>query len=137
MKRTHPKFPTHLVLALAAASALAGCGVRNAGDPFNGPQDGRIRIVAINNDFNDATLTAVSYGERRRLGVLTGKSEATYTIPWAISGPLQIEISLLAAGFCTTPELYVDPGELLELQILHHTARGGRCSAPRAPEGER
>jgi hypothetical protein len=134
MKRTHSKLPTYFVLALAAGSALAGCAVRNAGDPFNGAQDGRIRIVAINNDFNDATLTAVSYGERRRLGVLTGKSEATYTIPWTISGPLQIEISLLAAGSCLTPELYVDPGELLELQILHWTVRGGRCSAPRGEE---
>jgi hypothetical protein len=91
----------------------------------------QVRLIVINNDFNDATLFAIGPGERRRLGVVTGKSEANYMIPWRYVAPLQIEISVLAAGSCTTETLQVEPGEVLELQILTENVRGGRCTAPR------
>jgi hypothetical protein len=132
VKRTPRLHRVHRYVTTAAALGLLACAARNGTNPFGGsPQDLSVRIVAINHDFSDVTLTAVGNGVRRRLGVLTGKGEATYTIPWSIPGPLQIEITVLAAGSCTTPELFVDPGELLELQILPEMVRAGRCSGPR------
>jgi hypothetical protein len=122
--------------ALACAASLSGCAGRNAENPFDDDRPpGSVRIVVINHDFNDATLHAVGDGQRRRLGVVTGKSEANYIIPWRLVGPLQIEISVLAAGACTTDALQVEPGETLELQILTENVRGGRCSGPRGLGG--
>jgi hypothetical protein len=135
MQRPHPlrRSPTLLAAALLVPAVLAACAVpgRTASTPFDADRSTQIRLVVINNDFNDATLFALGSGERRRLGVVTGKSEASYVIPWRLSGPLQIEISVLAAGSCTTNEMQVDPGEVLELQIMPLAARGGQCTAPR------
>jgi hypothetical protein len=116
-----------VALSSGACSTLAG-GPPN---PFDDAEASQVRIIVINNDFNDATLFARGNGERRRLGVVTGKTEASYVIPWRITGPLQIEISILAAGSCTTSPLEVDPGDVLELQILNEGVRGGVCSGLR------
>jgi hypothetical protein len=62
---------------------------------------------------------------------VTGKTEASYVIPWRLSGPLRIEINMLAAGSCTTPTIQVDPGDLLELQIQNEAVRIGECSGMR------
>jgi hypothetical protein len=120
---------TLALLTLWASACSLGSGPRN---PLaTAGSASQIRIVVINNDFNDATLFSVGNGERRRLGVVTGKSESNYVIPWRITGPLQIEINLLAGGSCTTNSLQVDPGEVLELEILTQRARDGQCFAPR------
>jgi hypothetical protein len=123
-----------VVTALLLASASSGCAGRSG--PTDNPFDqergpAQVRIIVINNDFNDATLFALGDGVRRRLGVITGKSEANYLIPWRLSGPMRIEINILAAGSCTTGEMQVDPGDVLELQILNETVRSGQCSGLR------
>jgi hypothetical protein len=115
--------------ASSAACARLGGGPENPFDQDRGPS--QVRIIVINNDFNDATLFALGSGERRRLGVVTGKTEASYVIPWRLSGPLRIEINILAAGSCTTPTIQVDPGDLLELQIQNEAVRVGQCSGMR------
>jgi hypothetical protein len=120
------------IAAFLAASAGACSQVTGSPQsPFGDTQPSEVRIIVINNDFNDATLYARGNGERRRLGVVTGKTEASYVIPWRLSGPLQIEISILASGSCTTSPLAVDPGDILELQILGEAGRGGQCSGLR------
>jgi hypothetical protein len=129
--------PRRLIAALlvACSGALTGC-VNRTDNPFDQDrQPNQVRIVVINHDFQDATLYAVSAGERRRLGVVTGKTEANYQIPWRLVGPLQIEINVLTAGSCTTDTLQVEPGETLELQILDQVQRGSRCSGLRGQGG--
>ena len=118
-------------LLVACAGTLAGCANR-VDNPFDQDrQPTQVRIVVINHDFNDATLFAVAPGQRRRLGVVTGKTEANYTIPWRTVAPLHIEINVLTAGSCNTETLQVEPGETLELQILQEAVRNGRCSGLR------
>lgn len=110
--------------ALAVALLATGCGggsmaTSSGGGPFAAASDGprTISIHVQNLNFNDATLWAVSNSGRQRLGVVGGKGDAVYRIPWTFPQRLQIEIDLLAGSRCTTEPLQVDPGDSLELQI--------------------
>jgi hypothetical protein len=121
--------PLAALALLAAALAATGCS-RIPGavqDPFDYSAPGQIRLFVINHDFNDATLFAFRGAQRIRLGIVTGKGEASYTIPWPSTQALRVQISLLTQNTCTTPELQVDPGEILELQIQIQQMRGGEC----------
>ena len=108
-------------VVLAAALFAVGCaaaGVREA-DPFRRSAEGRqqIRIHVLNLNFSDARLYAVAIGERKSLGVLAGKQDAVYTIDWNFTKPLSIEIDLVAGPRCTTRQITVDPGDVLDLRI--------------------
>ena len=105
---------------LALAAVVAGCvsgGGRSV--PLFGEPEGKLllQIQVQNNNFNDATLHAIWNGSRRRLGTVTGKSKATYTLEWTTSNPLQLEIDFLAGGVCTTQAITANPGETLDLII--------------------
>lgn len=125
--------PFAFTLALLAVLPGSGCSLPGSGsqNPFEPRRASQIRIEVINNNFNDATLHARRGNERQRLGVVTGKSGATYVIDWPISMPLQIEIALLAGGSCRTGTLQVDPGTVVELQIQADVIRGGQCQGLR------
>ena len=107
------------VLFLAAALAVSSAGCRSIAPGLFGERRARptIRIEVTNLNFQDATLHALRGGERHRLGTVTGKGSATYTMEWRVPLPLQIEIDLLAGGRCTTRAITVDPGEQIQLQI--------------------
>ena len=122
---------TTLSLALLAT----GCGggsmaTQSGGGPFAAAADGprTVSIHVQNLNFNDATLWAVSPSGRQRLGVVGGKGDAVYRIPWTIPQTLQIEINVLAGSRCTTQPLQVDPGDTLELQIQLDLSMQQRCS---------
>lgn len=107
-------------MLVAAVTALATACAARAGEGNPGIAPGlenQIEIRIINNNFSDARLYAVHPGKREYLGMLTGKTEANYTLDWDLSQTLAIEISLLAGETCTTDELIVDPGEALFLSI--------------------
>lgn len=128
------RFATSLVLVLATAGcATAGGNGNGSQNPFDGDsQPGEIQLVVVNHDFSDATLFAFRGAERIRLGVVTGKAERSYTLPWPTTQTLQVEISLLSQGSCRTDQIAVDPGEVLELQIQDQAMRrGGECLGPR------
>ncbi len=115
---------------LFAGLALGACGpkARTVGDPFQGGiRDETIRIHVTNLNFMDATLWAVTTGSRKKLGILTGKREEVYTIPWDFSTDLRIEIDLLASGKCLTEALPVSPGEDIELIIDLEFANSRYC----------
>jgi hypothetical protein len=117
-------------LAISMLMAAAGCAAMGLGaqDPFAG--DGERELVRIhvrNLNFSEANLWAVSPSGRRRLGTVTGKGDAVYTIPWNFSERLQIEIDLLAGPRCITDPLIVDPGDELQLQIEVQLAEMSRC----------
>jgi hypothetical protein len=98
-----------------ASSALASSG----DDPFSrSTAEQQIQIKIVNLNFQDATVWAlISGGRRQRLGIVSGKREAEFTLPWRFSEPLRLEFDLVAGPRCVTEDLTVDPGDLLELQI--------------------
>ena len=109
-----------VVFALALIASAAACSQRGGalGRSFPGTgEESVIRIHVTNLNFMDATLYALTTGTRERLGILTGKKEAVYTLPLKFSTQLRIEIDLLAGDRCTTEALTVDPGDDIELII--------------------
>jgi len=81
----------------------------------------------------DATLWALTSGTRRKLGVVTGKREAVYTLPWGNFTELRIEIDLLAGSRCTTERIPVGPGDDIELVIDLEMTRSPLCRGFSAP----
>jgi hypothetical protein len=106
-------------LLLTAILVLGVSGCKAIAPGLFGERRARpsIRIEVTNLNFQDATLHAVRNGERTRLGTVTGKGSATYTLEWRVPLPLSFEIDLLAGGRCTTRPITVDPGERIQLQI--------------------
>jgi hypothetical protein len=109
---------THLSLFLVLV--LAGCSHAGSSSRTafsSDPGAASIRVHVTNRNFMDATIWAVSTGTRQKLGIVTGKREAVFTLPWDFSTDLWLEIDMLAGGRCTTESLPVDPGDDLEVII--------------------
>ena len=107
------------VLFLAATLVVSTAGCRAVAPGLFGERRARpmIRIDVTNLNFQDATLHAHRGGERHRLGTVSGKGTATYTLEWRVPLPLQIEVDLLAGGRCITRPITLDPGDQIQLQI--------------------
>lgn len=106
-----------LLLPVLALWGCAGVG-SEAENPFDSRAgSNQIEIQVQNLNWHDATLHAHRGGVRQRLGIVTGKSDATFTMGWSQLLPLQIEIDLLASGSCITRPLQVAPGEIVVLHI--------------------
>ncbi len=124
-------YPPYLAVGalFGAVLLLTSCStVPGQGSPFSGGGvREEIRIEVRNLNFSDATLWAIGGGMRRRLGVVPGKDDAAFTVPWRISQVLAIEIDLLAGVRCTTQEMIADPGDIIELQIDLELRRSGYC----------
>lgn len=108
-----------VALALILPVTVVGCSATRS-DPMAGRMGGgsaSIQLRVTNLGFNDATLTAISTGARVRLGVVPGKANQNFTIPWEALQELRVQISVLAGGNYTTPTVTVNPGERVELLI--------------------
>ncbi len=110
----------HLPLAaLVLLVPAAGCsGSRNLTNPFDpgGAAARSIRIDIENNNFNEATVRAVSRTERR-LGVVSGNGRESFTLNWPTVDDLRIRIDILAGDRFTTNRVSVGPGETVYLTI--------------------
>jgi len=96
---------------LAAACATGGSrGV----DPDAPP----IVLEVRNNNFQDATIFFTRDGERQRLGIVTGKTDQTFAIPWGPNLLLRLEANFIGGGYCSTRDFQMEPGQrfVLELQ---------------------
>ena len=108
---------TPILLLLFLSLGCAG-GPPPSETPFEGDaRDRSIRIFVTNLNFMDATLWALTPGTRVKLGVVTGKRQGVFTLPWRFSTDLKIEIDILAGPRCTTEPLPVDSGDDIELII--------------------
>ncbi|MDH5590929.1 MAG: hypothetical protein OEZ65_11725 [Gemmatimonadota bacterium] len=109
-----------LLLSVSALLVIASCasGGREADNPFRrGSVKNEIEIRVVNLNFSDATLWAHVRSARQRLGIVGGKRDAVFHVPWEFVDPLRIEIDLLAGDRCVTSSLTVAPGDVVELQI--------------------
>lgn len=120
-----------LALLLVAGSCAGSRTIeRGVPNPFgqNPEESGEIQIRIRNFNFSDATVWVLEReGKRTRLGVVTGKSDSTFSIPWTFSAPMRVEFDLLAGVRCLTESLDVDPGDILELQISVDPSSDPQC----------
>ena len=101
------------------AALLLSAGCATARSPYEDPNRPAdvVEIEVQNLNFNQATLWAIGPTGRRRLGIVNGKSTQTFTLDWAFSGLLQIEMQILSDGRCLTEQLETDPGDLPYLEV--------------------
>ena len=129
------KIFTSAIITTALAGLLVAAGCATAKDPEDGnpfSQDlaerNEVRIQVMNFNFADATVWAlVRDGRRTRLGYVTGKTEAVFTMPWRMPEPLRLEFDLLADVRCITEQIMVDPGDILQLQISVDPSSDPQC----------
>jgi len=122
-------------VALGLLLVAGSCGgsrtiERGAENPFSNRLEERreVQIQVRNFNFSDATVWVLEReGKRTRLGIITGKTDATFTVPWTFSSPMRVEFDLLASVRCTTESLMVDPGDILELQISVDPSSDPQC----------
>ncbi|MDE2773765.1 MAG: hypothetical protein OXI46_08690 [Gemmatimonadota bacterium] len=119
----------NLLLALVLTTFVAACSQAGAGASLFGEAapNTMIRIEVTNLNFLDATLHAFRNRDRVRLGIVTGKTSAVYTLEWRTPLSLQIEIDLLAGGKCATREVVAQPGDEFILQIPSEFRRMADC----------
>jgi len=124
--------PNHTLLLLALASPLLwSCATASRGDdPFQErAQSGQVRVSINNLAFSDVTVWGVTNGSRRRLGNITGKREADFTLPVSYASELYLEIDLLAGPRCRTETMLVQPGDHVELTVRGDAANLA-CGVP-------
>ena len=119
-----------------ALSACGGSGRASTGSPFRRLEaEGSILVRVVNVNFLDARLYSIRRGSRKRIGSVTGKTNAEFTVKWEFADFLQIEIDLVGGRKCTTPALMTDPGDIVELQIEAQNTPVRDCRSPEAPDG--
>jgi hypothetical protein len=74
-------------------------------------------IEIQNNNFQDATVFIVREGERRRLGVVVGKTDETFGIPWRPNFLMRLEVRFLGGGSCATRDIQMEPGQRFVLAL--------------------
>ncbi len=109
-----------LLFAAFPAIVLAACtGGRGRTDsPFEAGARGReeITLVVRNDNFHRATVyTSPEHGSKR-LGIVNGKSRATFRFEWHLPY-LRLRIKFLAGSTVLTETLSVDSDDVLELVI--------------------
>lgn len=116
-----------LALLLLAA---AGTACTSARTPFSdGANLGQtIEVEVRNQNFNSASLWAVRSGERIRIGIVEGKQDRTFRIPWRSPSPLQIEVALQSGERCMTRAIPVDPGASLTMRVASDFENDPECT---------
>jgi len=128
LMKLQPSRPVRTSFALAVillATSACGSGAREAHSPFDGPApsgassaESQIRVEIQNLSFNDITVWSVrSGGERRRIARVTGKTDQTVTIGWNVAIGLSFFVEQTAGRSCSTPQIGVEPGARVWLQV--------------------
>lgn len=128
--RPLPRLLTGAVVLLGMAACASGRGRQGTGNPFAGSQgeSREIQVHVMNFNYNDANVwTVVRDARRERLGTVTGKSDATFTVSWTFTDVLRLEFDLIGGVRCVTDPLSVDPGEIIELQISVDPSQDPSC----------
>ena len=113
---TYSRIPIALLVVLAAT----GCAsTSQQQSPFASRAEGsnEITILVRNLNYNEARIWAIRGGRRIRLGTVGGNQDARFTLEWAFSEDLTMEIDLVPGDSCRTRALRVDPGDIIDLQV--------------------
>ena len=116
---------------IVAVAGIAGCAaVTERVNPFVRESSGTIRLFVENNNYHQATITALG-NLRRRIGIVGGHASETFRVDWRSSDELQLEIDLLAGATYVSNAVPLAPGETATLYIqqtmsLSTLVRGGQ-----------
>jgi hypothetical protein len=99
-------------VAVVVVGAVAGCAKKAP----SMPEQENVTVVVDNQNFYDATVYLRWYGERRRLGSVTGFTQKEFETRW-VAPELQVEIDLLAGGTYRGDRVAVSPGEIVEVEL--------------------
>jgi hypothetical protein len=106
-----------VVAAMIAVAGVGGCTGRKSADSEAGPQlQAELTLEVENQNFNDARIYLVLYGERTRLGQVPGHSTRTFSFALP-PDDVRIEVSFIGGGGFVTEPMPVSPGDQLVLQI--------------------
>lgn len=107
------RFP---LLAALSAVVLAGCmGTGGRGDnPLDESRVDQVELLVQNHNFNQATIYTSYEQGGRRLGIVKGKSEATFKFDWPLPY-IQLRVKYLAGPETLTERLDVSANDVLEL----------------------
>lgn len=117
-------------VAIVAVLGIAGCAmVTERINPFAKGSSGTIRLYVENNNYHQATISALG-NLRRRIGIVGGHRSESFRIDWPGPDELQLEIDILAGGNYITNSVPLEPGETATLYIqepksLSTLVRGG------------
>ena len=104
-------------VALVAAVGIAGCAmVTERINPFAKGSSGTIRLHVENNNYHQATISALG-NLRRRIGIVGGHRNESFRIDWPGPGELQLEVDILAGSTYITNSVPLEPGETATLYI--------------------
>lgn len=116
------------IVAVSSACAAAGTGVTQ--DPYaltSTERPTRVQLLVQNMNFNDARLFALAPNGRTSIGHVSGKQDEEFELNWPLSSTMRIEIDMVTGPKCTTQEMQVDPGDILELQIASVFSQTADC----------
>ncbi len=107
------------IAAALLAAALPACS--HASPPeAEGPAPRRTLLRVVNRNFYDMTIYLVRFGDRQRLGLVTGNSTGTFEFPsqFVQSGTVRFEANPVGGGGPGfTEELSVKPGDVIGVEI--------------------
>lgn len=109
--------------ALILAALVSGCAAAGGGvseDPYEITSTNRppiVKLIVRNMNFSDVRLFSIQPSGRIPIGQVSGKQDAEFQLDWPLSAYMSIEIDMVAGPRCTTDEMQVDPGDILELQV--------------------
>lgn len=105
-------------LAVTAALLMTGCATGSTDNPFGGGGGpDQIQIAIVNNNQQDVTVYALAPATRERLGRVGSHTSETFTMRWAHTRELRLELDFLAGPRCFSQSVVVSPGEELELVV--------------------
>ena len=125
-----------MLAAMLVPSILGGCAGQKGADTEPGLQRAEATIEVENQNFSDARIYLLLYGERTRLGVVPGHSTRTFSFALP-PDDVRIEVEFIGGGGFVTEPMPVSPDDQLVLQIRQDAHRqpleGSRGSdAPRS-----
>ncbi|HEU4648744.1 MAG TPA: hypothetical protein VFS33_06755 [Gemmatimonadales bacterium] len=120
--RMFSSLATCLALTMACAHNPAPDGVETAMADRNAP----IAVEVENHGWADATIYLVSGGLTRRVGMVTGSSSQSFTVPATYIGTMgefQLKAHQIGSpGSLTTDVMTIQPGQMIKFTVENHLA---------------
>jgi hypothetical protein len=105
-----------LLAAMSVPSILGGCAGQKGADAEPELQRAEVTIEVENQNFSDARIYLLLYGERTRLGLVPGHSTRTFSFALP-PDDVRIEVRFIGGGGFVTEPMPVSPDDQLVLQI--------------------